>query len=64
MKITSGYRSLSTWLFDYPEKLDINIHDSLTSRPVLIIGRFIALLILSYRYILSIVVYDSSFIMI
>lgn len=48
-------------MFDYPNRVEVDIHHSLTSRPLLFAARILSLLILSFRYVLSILTYNSAF---
>jgi len=62
MTVSKAWRNGTRWVFDYPERVDVSIHNSLTNRRLLLAVRVISLLILSFRYVIQIAkYYDSAF---
>lgn len=61
MEIIAVFVRLEKWIFEYPERVEISIHHSLTSRTLLLAVRVLSLLLLSFRYVLSILTYHSAF---
>lgn len=60
MTVSAAWRSGTRWVFNYPERVKISIHHSLSSSRLLLAVRVIALLILSFRYIIQINKYYGS----
>lgn len=61
MEIIAAFERLEKWTFEFPDRVEVSIHHSLTSRSLLFAVRNMALLVLSFRYILSILTYNSAF---
>ena len=61
MEIIGVFVRLEKWIFEFPDRLEVSIHHSLTSRPLLLAVRTLSLLLLSFRYVLSILTYRSAF---
>lgn len=61
MEIIGVFVRLEKWTFEFPDRLEASIHHSLTSRALLLTVRVLSLLILCFRYVLSILTYRSAF---
>lgn len=61
MEIIAAFVRLEKWIFEFPDRLEVNIHHSLTSKCLLLAVRVFSLLLLSFRYVLSILTYHSAF---
>ena len=61
MEIIAAFRRLEKWTFEYPGRVEASVHHSLTSRPLLLAVRVLSLLVLSFRYVLSMLTYHSAF---